>query len=503
MSAGGPPSLALTGIEKSFGSVRALLGANLTVRPGEIHALLGENGAGKSTLVSIAAGRLRADAGSVQRDGRLTAIRDPREAKRAGIALVPQHDLLVEAATVADNLAFLDPEARFLESKRARRERVRRLAEHLELDVGEPDALVGELPVGTRQRIEIAAALVPDPAVLILDEPTAILSPEETAALFGALRKRARAGRTVLLITHRLAEVFEVADHLTLLARGRTVKECAISDTRPDEIAGLLLGAAEITGVASQPPAVVTTASAPLALVLKDFRPAGSPSPPASLEVPAGSHLTLLAIDGNGADVFAAAVAGLREADGRVRVAGSEVPTGRPRAFRSAGGAYVPPDRRAEGLVLDLSLWENLALGASGNKRRGPFVDQMALEREARDVISRFGVRAASPRSKARELSGGNQQKLILARELEGGPRLLVAVHPTRGLDLAATADIRRRLQAARADGCGVVVVTSDPEEAFELAAPIRVVYRSRLSESLPHDTPPHELGLKMAGLAA
>jgi simple sugar transport system ATP-binding protein len=495
-----PFALELTAITKSFGPVRALDGARLGVLSGEIHALLGENGAGKSTLVAIAAGLVRPDAGEIRRAGNPVSFAGPRAARRAGIALVPQHDLLVEAATVADNLALLDPLAPAFESARARRGRVDRVARAFDLDLGSPDARAGDLPVGTRQRIGIAGALQTDPDVLVLDEPTAVLSPDETAALFRALRRRAGEGRAVVLITHRLAEVFTGADRLTLLSRGRTLLESLLSATTPGEVAALLLGGAEVRARPAPLPPVARRDGAPPALALEGFRPSGSPAPPVSLAIAPEEALTLLAIDGNGADLLGSAVAGVRPAHGRMSVAGTPVSSGDPRAFRAAGGAFIPADRRAEGLVPGFSLAENLFL------RRPPgrfTVDRAALAAFAGDRLSRFGVRASGPEARARELSGGNQQKLLLARELEPSPALLVAIHPTRGLDIASSEDVRARLLDTARSGAGVLVVTADPEEAQELGAPIRVVYRGVLSLPLPSTTNLATLGRLMAGLAA
>jgi len=495
-----PLALELSGVAKSFGAVRALDGARIDIGSGEIHALLGENGAGKPTLVAIAAGFLLPDEGEMRRNGTPSNFSDPRAARRAGIALVPQHDLLVEAATVADNLALLDPFAPAFESSRARRERVDRLTRSSGLDLGSPNARVEELPVGTRQRIGIAGALQTDPDVLILDEPTAVLSPDETVALFRALRRRTDAGRAVLLITHRLAEVFEGADRLTLLSRGKTLLETPVAATTTGVVAALLLGGAEATSrpVALEPSPGQTGALP--ALVLEGFVPTGSGAPPVSLTIAPGGALTLLAIDGNGADLIGAAVAGARSARGSLRVAGRSIAPGSPLAFRAAGGAFIPADRRAEGLVAGLSLSENLFL------RRPPgrfTIDRAVLATAAADRLARFGVRASGPDAKARELSGGNQQKLLLARELEPPPNLLVAIHPTRGLDLASSEDVRARLLDAARSGAGVLVVTADPEEARELGAPIRVVYRGALSPVLPATTSLAELGRFMGGVAA
>lgn len=509
----GPPALRLDGIRRSFGPTRALDGARLTLAAGEVHALLGENGAGKTTLVSIAAGLLSPHAGTIEVRGRPSVFRSPRGARDAGIALVPQHDRLVEAATVAENLARLDPGAPFLESRAARRRRVEDLSLRLGLSLGPPDALAGDLPVGTRQRIEIAGALIPDPAVLILDEPTALLSPDEAAALFSALRARAASGRTVLLITHRLGEVFAAADRLTVLCRGRTVRESAVAEASSTEIAELLLSSADVDAserrfaeasigveeaLAATGTAAVDSGNPPL-LSISGLVPEGSTAPPVHLELGAGETLVLLAIDGNGADRIAASVAGAERAKGTVRLAGRALPAGDSRAFRRAGGAFVPADRRREGVVGTLDVAENLVLGDPGL----PFhLRRSDLDARAAEAIRRFGIRAES-RSLARDLSGGNQQKLVLARELGRPPGVLVAVHPTRGLDIASAADVLWRIASAATEGAAVLVVTSDPDEARALGAPIRVVYRGALSDPFPADTPVHVLGRRMAGVAA
>ena len=499
MTPPGAPALELDGIRRSFGEVRALDGARLVVRTGEVHALLGENGAGKSTLVAIACGLLRADGGEVRRNGRAVVFPNPRAARRAGLALVPQHDVLVEAATVADNLALLDPAAPPFEGRRARIGRVARLSEELGLDLGPPEARVEELPVGTRQRIAVAGILQADPDVLVLDEPTSVLSPDETTALLCALRRRAGTGRAVVVITHRLAEVFEGADRLTLLSRGRTLLEAPVSGTTPETVATLLVAGAEVTSRPTPLAPQRGVADCPPALAVESLVPAGSAAAGATFSLAAGSALTLLAVDGNGADLLGSAVAGVRPARGRVSVAGRAVAPGDPRAFRAAGGAFVPADRRSEGLVPGLSLAENLLLRNPPGRLT---IRSEELRAAAGDRLRRFGVRASGPWAKARELSGGNQQKLLLAREMEPLPKLLVAIHPTRGLDLSSSEDVRARLLDAARAGAGVLVVTADPEEARELGAPIRVVYRGALSAPLPPDASLAQLGRRMAGVA-
>ena len=481
-------------------------------------------------------------------DGRRARFRSARDARDAGLALVPQHDLLVGAASVADNLALLDRNAPLFESARARRARVTRLTDAFGLELGRPDDRVDALPVGTRQRIEIAGALAGEPGVLILDEPTAVLSPDETAALFAALRKRAESGAAVVLITHRLAEVFAGADRLTLLARGKTVKACRIDETTAAEIGGLLIASAEQTALSEETPKIflegeegeeppelplgapaspdlnhpskkstarsaagsAVSAVSPFTfevtrrgtnLEVVGFRPAGSRAKQISLSLSPGELLVLLAIDGNGADTIAAAVAGLQPFAGSVRVAGAALPrSGDPLAFRAAGGAFVPADRREEGLVLDLDIAENMALPAPPGRL---FLDRTAMRARAAEGMAAFAVRASSPAIRAAGLSGGNQQKLVLARELAGVPRLVVAIHPTRGLDLAASAAVRARLAGACGAGASALVVTADPDEAFLYGGGVRVVTRGALSDLLPEGTPPSTLGRLMAGLAA
>ncbi len=497
-----PAALELAEITKSYGAIRALDGARIRLQPGEIHALLGENGAGKSTLVSIASGRFPPDSGSVVVSGQPVTFRTPRQARQHGVALVAQHDLLAEAATVADNLALLDQSAPFFESRAARRSRVERLSRFLGLELGGPDSIVAQLPVGTRQRIEIAGALSGDPAILILDEPTAVLSPDERASLFAALRQRALSGRSVLLITHRLAEVFEAADRLTVLARGKTVLECLVRDTSPDAVADLLMSGAglsegELPGGRISPPA--GRQADPHALEVRELLPRGL-SASVSLTVRAGELVTLLAIDGNGADRIASAIAGVLPSNGTVSIDGRFITSGSPHAFRAAGGAFVPADRRDEGIVASMTIAENLALA---DRRGGFLLRPNVLAREAASRIARFGIRAGGPGTPASALSGGNQQKLVLARELEPLPRVLVAIHPVRGLDIASASDVHRRIASALEQGTGVVLVTADPDEARSLGGTIRVVYRGNLSSPLSPETDPVLLGRRMAGLAA
>ncbi|MCG3190958.1 MAG: Fructose import ATP-binding protein FruK [Thermoanaerobaculia bacterium] len=483
--------------------------------PGRIHALLGENGAGKSTLVAIASGQLRPDTADILRDGRAVTWTSPRQARAEGVTLVPQHDLLVDNATVAENLALLDPMAPFFESKRKRRDRVARAESLFGLPLPPPEDLASSLPVGSRQRVEIAGALLTGPSVLILDEPTAVLSPPEVQTLLQALRTLSESGTAVLVITHRLAEVFEAADDLTVLCRGETVLTRRVEEVTPPEVAALILAGSEggsrdevMAGLSEtdsrkiEPPRRAATSGQleeDLVLEVRALATLDSKVPSASLELKPGEALTLLAIDGNGADSFAAAIAGLRPATGSVRVAGAPVALGDPGSYHDAGGAVIPADRRLEGLFPNLTLTENFAVS---DRRRGFWLTRKSLEEDARARMSRFSIRASGPEARTRELSGGNQQKVLLARALTPLPKLLIAIHPSRGLDLGSSASVRGFLRDALEEGTAVLIVTSDPDEARLLGAPIRVMYRGRLSRVLDPETPVAELGRYMAGLA-
>jgi simple sugar transport system ATP-binding protein len=512
----GVPALELTGVFKSFAGVKALSAARLRIDRGRIHALLGENGAGKSTLVAIASGHLRPDSGEIRRSGESVRWMSPRLARANGVTLVTQHDLLVETATVAENLALMDPAAGFFETRRVRLERARRAEELLGLPLPDPEEPAGSLPVGSRQRIEIAGALLTDPAVLILDEPTAILSPPEVKTLFAALRSLASRGTAVLVITHRLAEVFEAADDLTVLSRGETVLEQEVSAADPDDVAALILAGSgggsreevlaslergrqeETPAPRGVQPGGSRSSGLPV-LEVRSLSPAGSTVPSVSLDLNEGEALTLLSIDGNGADSFAAAIAGLKPSFGTVSVAGMRVQTGNPESFHDAGGAVIPADRRLEGLFPNLSLAENFAIAS---ERKAFWLRTRPLQSETAERIERFAIRASGPGARVSELSGGNQQKVLLARALTPPPKVLIAINPARGLDLASSAAVRAFLHQALEEGTALLTVTSDPDEARLLRAPIRVMYRGHLSPELPASTPVAELGKYMAGLS-
>ena len=460
-----PALLELEGIDKRFGGVRALAGASLRVRPGTVHALLGENGAGKTTLMRIAFGLVHPDAGTVHVAGAPSRFASPRDAIDAGIGMVQQHFSLVPAMSVAENLA-LGGRGRYAPGPA--RARVERLARATGLPPVNPDAVVGELPVGAQQRVEILKALARDARLLILDEPTAVLAPAETAALLRWARGFAAAGRAVVLITHKLADALGIADDVTVLRHGRVALSAPAAGLSADAIAAAMLGegagtAAESDGSGARPGPLVARATN-----LTIPGRAGPALDAVTIEVRGGEILGVAAVEGNGEREL------LRALAGRVAVTGGslEIPE---------RVAFIPQDRHADGVVDAMTLTENVALEGAG-KRRGR-MDWSELRDATRELMRRFDVRAPGPDTPASALSGGNQQRLILARELAAEPALVVADQPTRGLDIRATSEVHARLRAARAAGRAVVLYSTDLDEVLSLADRVVVVNGGRVRE--------------------
>jgi general nucleoside transport system ATP-binding protein len=471
------PALELTGITKRFGTAVALDDVSFRLRRGSVHALLGENGAGKSTLMRIAFGLVTPDAGVALAGHPPRRITSAATAIAAGIGMVHQHFTNVAAMTVADNIALggrglFDP----------------RKAAAVVDDIGrrtglilDPRAHVDELTVGAQQRLEIVKALARDARTLILDEPTAVLAPQEVSELLEWLRSFANDGNAIVLTTHKLREALAVADDVTVLRRGRVVLSGDASGATVDSLSAALLGAEPGASSASEPAAAPIDRStaqprdrlahAPVAtvrdLTIVDARGVARVRS-ASLQVRASEILGVAAIEGSGQHEL------LRALAGRAPVSGGSLD-----APASAG--FVPEDRHRDALVLDFSLAENVALKGAG-ARRGP-LDWSALRSQATKLIARFGVRGGDATAHARNLSGGNQQKLVLARELDGSPRLVVAENPTRGLDIRATRDVHERLRAAAESGAGVVVFSSDLDEVLSLADRVLVIHAGHVQE--------------------
>jgi simple sugar transport system ATP-binding protein len=493
----------MRGIVKRFPGVVANDGIDLLVRKGEILALLGENGAGKSTLMNVLFGLYHPDEGEVVVHGRPTAFKGPRDAVAAGLGMVHQHFMLIPRFTVAENVILGNEGADGLRLDReAAERRVGELAEGYGLRV-DPRARVADLPVGMQQRVEILRALYQGSRTLILDEPTALLTPQEVDELYAILRRLRAEGGTVIFITHKLREVAAISDRVTVIRRGRTVGTRTTAETTAAELAELMVGREVVLRV-ERPPARV---GEPV-LVAEGLTAAGGQGRPAlrglSLTVNRGEILGICGVEGNGQAELVETLSGLRKPDGgRVLLKGSDVTATDPHARRRVGLSYIPEDRQGRGLVLDFSLAENVLLGNAGDPpfSRAGRINGGMVRSLTRRLMREFDVRAPSPETPAGALSGGNQQKLIIARELHRQPDVLLAVQPTRGLDVGAIEFVHRQLVRERDQGRGVLLISFDLDEILDLSDRILVLYQGQIvGEFLSGQVSRTELGLRMGG---
>jgi ABC-type uncharacterized transport system ATPase subunit len=500
------PLLSVRGVSKRFRTVQALLGVDLDFRAGEIHAILGENGAGKSTLMHVLDGVLRPDAGTVLVDDQPVSFASPRAARAAGIGMVHQHFTLVEALTVAENLALSLPEQsswRF--DAHAAAATARTLASRIGLDLSPPEALVRDLPVGARQRLEIVKALAAAGRVLILDEPTAVLTPQEVGQLFAMLRELRAQNRLVIFITHKLREVKAVADRVTIMRRGRVVDTRAVRDVSESQMAELMVGeVASPRARAPQPAAPSETALDVAHLQARDVR--GVPAlADVSFTVRAAEILGIAGVDGNGQRELFEVLVGLLPPDrGTIAIGGQPLPACTPTAAYAAGIGHIPPDRQREGLALSMTVAENFLLSRTMLDRfsRHGLLQRAAARRFATQLAQRYAIQYAGLDAPVRSLSGGNQQRVIVARELAHQPRVLVTVNPTRGLDVHATRAVADAIVEVARKGCAVVLISTDLDEVLDLSDRICVLSRGRLSAPLTPPIDPERLGLLMAGAA-
>ncbi len=507
----GPPTaglpkagLSVRGVSKRFGSVQALAGVDLDFRAGEIHAILGENGAGKSTLMHVLNGVLRPDGGTLLLDGRPVSFTSSRAARNAGIGMVHQHFTLVEALTVAENLALSLPgPASWRFDARAVAARARALASRIGLDLSPPEARVCDLPVGARQRLEIIKALAGAGRVLILDEPTAVLTPQEVAQLFAMLRALRAEKRLVIFITHKLREVAAIADRVTIMRRGRVVDTRSVDTVSESQMAELMVG--EVTGA---PPRAPHAASAgepaleALHLLARDVR--GLPAlVDVSFVVRAGEIFGVAGVDGNGQRELFEVLVGLLPPDGgTVAVGGHPLPAFTPAAAHAAGIGHIPPDRHREGLALSMSVAENFLLSRTMLDRcsHHGVLQWSVARRVAAELARQYAIDYAGLDAPVRSLSGGNQQRIIVARELAHQPRVLVTVNPTRGLDVHAARAVADALVAVARKGCAIILISTDLDEVLDLSDRISVIARGRLSAPLAPPLDAERLGLLMAG---
>ncbi|MBS44868.1 MAG: heme ABC transporter ATP-binding protein [Nocardioides sp.] len=494
--------LALRDITKRFGSLVANDHISLTVEPGEIHCLLGENGAGKSTLMNVLYGLYTADEGSIELDGVEQHFDGPGDAIAAGIGMVHQHFMLVPVFTVAENVMLGNESTGFAGSLDlgAARARVREISERFGFHV-DPDAVVEELPVGVQQRVEIIKALSRDARVLVFDEPTAVLTPQETDELMAIMRQLAESGVGIVFITHKLREVRAVADRITVIRLGKVVGEASPTASN-NELAALMVGREVELTVQKQPPTLGDEALVVEGLTVVDA--AGiTQLDGVSFTVRAGEILAVAGVQGNGQTELTEALLGLQDGvRGSARLDGQELVGRSVRKILDAGVGFVPEDRQVDGLVGTFTIAENLMLDRSFGK---PFVstgtvNQSLLRRFAEEKLAEYDVRAPGISTPAGSLSGGNQQKVVVARELSKDLRLLVAAQPTRGVDVGSIEFIHSQIVATRDSGVPVVVVSTELDEVAALADRIMVLYRGKVVGIVPADTPRDVLGLMMAG---
>ncbi|SFO95474.1 nucleoside ABC transporter ATP-binding protein [Geodermatophilus dictyosporus] len=503
--AGGEAPLAveLRGITKRFPGVVANRDIELRVRRGEVHAIVGENGAGKSTLMKTLYGEHRPDEGQILLDGREVSFRSPADAIAAGIGMVHQHFMLADNFTVLENVVLGSEPTRGGRLDRATaRRRITEISERYGLGL-RPDDLVEDLGVGDRQRVEIAKVLYRNARTLILDEPTAVLVPQEVDELFGNLAELKREGLTVIFISHKLDEVRRVADAITVIRRGTTVGTADPRTTTARQLAEMMVGA-ELPS----PEIRTSTVRETPVLRLREVTvgaPTGRPPVDAvSLTVREGEVVGIAGVEGNGQAELVDAVMGLRPlAAGTVHLGDDDITTWSTRARREAGLGLIPEDRHRQGMLLDAPLWENRILGHQTRPPavKGPFIDRRAARADTARIMRDYDVRAPGPDTLAVALSGGNQQKLIVGREMSARPRLLLAAHPTRGVDVGAQGAIWRLLEEARAEGMGILLISADLDELIGLSDTLHVMLRGRLVATLdPSVVTPEQLGGHMTG---
>ena len=499
----GDLAVEMRGIDKTFPGVVANRQVDFAARWGEVHALLGENGAGKTTLMSILAGLYRPDAGQILIDGQQVAFRSPRDAIGHGVGMVYQHYRLVPSQTVAENLLLGLPHVPFRLRAGALINQARELGQRYRLPV-DPSRPVWQLSVGEQQRVEILKTLQRGARILILDEPTAVITPRESQDLMRTLRHIAGEGRTVILISHKLEEVRSVADRVTVLRGGAVVAAAIpIGSVTTRDLARLMVGDELPTGGA----AVRTMSSAETRVVMEDISALDDRGLMAlrnvRLEVGVGEILGVAGVAGNGQHQLAQVLTGLRQPiNGRLLLDGRDVTGLGPRAMARRGVAHIPEDRLGEGLVGNLPVADNAILRSFDRPpiARGPFLDHQRIIQFTRSLLERFGIRAR-PESATRLLSGGQLQRLLLAREMALEPRLIVAVHPTRGLDVAATQQVQEWLVEARRRGTSIVLISEDLDEVLQLSDRVAVLYEGQIVGTIAAAGADREtIGLMMAG---
>ncbi len=497
------PLLELKGITKRFPGVVANDGVDFDLQRGEVHALLGENGAGKSTLMNVLYGLYQPDEGELRIKGKPVAMGSPRDAIDLGIGMVHQHFMLIPVMTVAENIVLgVEPtREKVLLDQSAAEERVKRIAATFKFAI-DPHARVEDISVGQQQRVEILKALYRGAEILILDEPTAVLTPQEALELFGILRTLTREGMSVIFISHKLHEVLEIADRVTVLRRGKRIETLPREGATQESLAKLMVGREVFLRVDKKPAEPGEPLLQVESLDVLDHR--GLPAVrDVSFQVRAGEIVGIAGVDGNGQSELIDAVTGLTRAkNGVIRIAGDEITRDSTRERFDEGLGHIPEDRQRRGLVLDFTLAENIGLHEYRNEPNSRFgwLRPSRLIALARRLLKEFDVRGGSPTTLASSLSGGNQQKIVIAREVERDPRVLVAGQPTRGLDVGAIEFVHSRLVAERDEGRAVLLVSLELEEILSLSDRILVMFEGRIVGEYGPDVTEEELGVAMTG---
>ncbi|MGO9245359.1 MAG: ABC transporter ATP-binding protein [Verrucomicrobiia bacterium] len=503
-----PAAVELHGLTKRFGSVVANDGVNLRIQPGTIHGVIGENGAGKSTAMKMLYGIFPPDAGEIIVHGKTCVWESPADAIAAGIGMVHQHFMLAGPYTALDNILLgAEPVRLGVIDRRRARIRLESLAQQYGLAV-DWDAAIEELPVGVQQRVEILKLLYRDARILILDEPTAVLTPQETNELFRNLKKLRDEGKTIILITHKLKEVMSFTDHVTVFRAGKVTGEMPTAQTNPQELANLMVGRKVVLNINVSPAHARNELAMEVAALSLSGTVAGSRHKlsDVSFSVKRGEIVGIAGVEGNGQSELLQAILHPREplcrTAGTVRVLGEDVTHWDAREIRDLGVAVIPEDRQREGLLLERPVSENFLLGLQRSSAfsQAGLLNSKNLRAAATQAVEEYDVRPRDLAIPAGNLSGGNQQKLIVAREFQRKPRLLIAAQPTRGVDVGAIEFIHNRIVCARDEGAGVLLVSFELEDILTLSDRILVMYEGRIAAEFVRGVSERELGLKMAG---
>jgi ABC-type uncharacterized transport system ATPase subunit len=494
--------LEMRGIRKEFPGVVANDAVSFEVRRGEVHALLGENGAGKSTLMNILYGLYKPDGGEIRLNGKPVSFTSAREAIHAGIGMVHQHFMLVPVMTVAENIVLgTEPRTGVFLDEAAADRRVADMARTFRFEV-DPEALVEDISVGQQQRVEIMKALYRNADVLILDEPTAVLTPQEASDLFEILRTLQREGLSIIFISHKLNEVLEIADRITVLRRGKTIETVPRQGATEASLARAMVGRDVLLRVEKQPVEVGDVLLSVRDLHVRDDRGIEKVRG-VSLDVRAGEIVGIAGVDGNGQTELIDALTGLQKIEsGTVTIAGRELSHASAREALDAGIGHIPEDRQRRGLVLEFTIAENIALHdyAKPPTARSGWLFPGRMVQRARTLIREFDVRGGGPLTRAGGLSGGNQQKLVAAREIDRDPKVLIAAQPTRGLDVGAIEYLHRRLVAERDEGRAILLVSLELEEILSLSDRILVIFEGEIVGEHTGEVSEETIGLEMLG---